>query len=141
MSVEQNKQIVRRFFQHTSEGDIQKAFELLAPDATWWFPSDQPEGITMTKEQMAGTTDTFMKLFKQKPTFTMVSLTAEDDRVSMEQIGRDGLTHGGNTYNNNYHMFFRLEDGLICEIKEYMNPLAAVPLMGEMQAGQQPAEA
>ena len=136
MSVEHNKQVVRRFFTHMAAGDVEKAFELLAPDATWWFPSDKPEGMTMTKDEMAGTTTFFLGIFKQPPEFTLVSLTAEDDRVSMEQTGRNGLTYGGNTYNNNYHMFFRLEDGLICEIKEYMNPLAAVPLMGEMQAKQ-----
>jgi ketosteroid isomerase-like protein len=31
-------------------------------------------------------------------------------------------------------MLFQLRDGLIYEVREYMNPLMAAPLMGELAA-------
>jgi len=63
------------------------------------------------------------------PAMTPRPITAEADRVCVEQS-----TRGGNSYGDDYHMLFQLRDGLIYEVREYMNPLMAAPLMGELAA-------
>lgn len=136
MSIEANKQVVKQFFDCMSSGDAKGAMDLLAPGASWWIPTDRPGGHAMTKEEMAGGVDAFLACFKQPPTFELVSMTAEEDRVSLEQTGRGGVTHGGASYGNDYHMFFRLKDGKIVEVKEYMNPIMAGPIMAELQGAQ-----
>ena len=61
-------------------------------------------------------------------------MTAEEDRVCVEQTARGGMTRGGVAYANDYHMLFRLRDGLIVEVCEYMNPLMIAGVSAEMAA-------
>jgi ketosteroid isomerase-like protein len=83
---------------------------------------------------MRGMVAKFVNIFAQAPAMTPGRITAEGDRVCVEQSSRGGKTHGGNSYGNDYHMLFKLRDGLICEVREYMNPLMAAPLMAELAA-------
>ena len=133
MSTEANKKIVMGFFDAMAAGDGDGAMALLAPGATWWIPTDQPDGMAMAKEVMAAGVNAFLTIFSRPPRFELISMTAEDDRVALEQRSRDGLTHGGNSYGNDYHMFFRLRDGLIVEVKEYMNPMLAGAITAEIE--------
>lgn len=139
MSVEANKQTVRAFFRHLESGALDDAFALLTPDATWWIPTDQPGGVALPKDVMRGGVADFYGVFAHQPEMTQLRMTAEDDRVCLEQISRNGRTHGGVSYGNDYHMLFQLRDGLICEVREYMNPVLAAGLMAEMQANREPA--
>ena len=61
-------------------------------------------------------------------------MTAEEDRVCVEQTARGGITRGGLSYANDYHLLFRLRDGLIVEVREYMNPLMIAGVTAEMAA-------
>ena len=90
----------------------------------------------MTKEQLAGVLGFFSALFSQNPQTTLLSLTAEEDRVVLEKTARDGLTPGGARYGNDYLMLFRLREGMIVEIREYYDPRKVEPLYSEMQANQ-----
>ncbi len=134
MDIEQNKATVRKFLQLLDNGQFDGAFALLAEDAQWWFPSDQPGGTVLTKAAMRGLVAKFVGIFSEAPAMTPGRITAEGDRVCLEQSSRGGKTHGGNSYGNDYHMLFELRDGLICEVREYMNPLMAAPLMAELDA-------
>jgi ketosteroid isomerase-like protein len=134
MSIEQNKQTVRSFFERMDGGDIDGAFELVADDAKWWIPNDQPGGMTLAKSEIQGTVGFFFGAFKKAPEMIEGAIVAEGDALSMLRTGRGGKTHGGHEYNNDYHMFFRFRDGKIIEVREYMNPLLAVELASEIQA-------
>lgn len=136
MSSEDNKRVVQQFCDAMAAADPEGALALLTPDATWWIPTDQPGGMSMPVAHMAEGVKAFMSCFRQFPKFSVTSMTAQDDRVSVEQNCRDGLTHGGASYGNDYHMFFRLKDGRIVEVKEYMNPIMAGPIMAELQGAQ-----
>ena len=52
--------------------------------------------------------------------FTIVEMTAEDDRVAAEPTGAGEMVDGS-PYNNVYHMLFYLRGGKICRVKEYMD--------------------
>ena len=136
MSAEANKKVVQQFCDAMAAADPAAAFALLTPDAIWWIPTDQLGGVTRTAQQMSGGVSAFVAIFQRFPKFSVTSMTAEDDRVSVEQNSREGLTHGGAAYGNDYHMFFRLKDSKIIEVKEYMNPIMAGPIMAELQGAQ-----
>jgi len=136
MSVEANKRAVAKFHDAMALCDGEAALACLAPGATWWTPADEPGGTIMTKEQLAGVLGFFSALFSQNPQTTLLSLTAEEDRVVLEKTARDGLTPGGARYGNDYLMLFRLREGMIVEIREYYDPRKVEPLYSEMQANQ-----
>lgn len=134
MSLEHNKAVVVDFFDKIDRGDIDDAFAMMTDDATWWFPSDAPGGITMAKAQIYAAVQAFSKVFKTSPKLERGRITAEGDRVCLEQVSRGGETHGGATYANDYHLLITLRDGKVCEVREYMNPMLGAALMAEMQA-------
>lgn len=138
MSVETNKQTVRDFFTAMGEGRFDDALAKMAPDAIWWVPTDQPGGMTIPVDVMRGSIASFFNIFTKHPRFEFGRMTAEGDRVCFEQTSRDGLTHGGVGYANDYHMLVEFRNGLISEVREYMNPLLSAPVMSEIhqvQAG------
>lgn len=133
MSTESNKQTVRTFFELMGRHDVESAFALLAQDATWWFPTDRVGGMFLTKDDMRNTVDAFTEIFANRPVTELGRITAEENRVCVEQTARGGLTREGAEYGNDYHMLVELRDGLITEIREYMNPLMAAGVMAELQ--------
>jgi ketosteroid isomerase-like protein len=134
MAVDDNKQTVKRFYEHLDGQEFDLAFALMIPDATWWIPSDKPGGTILSKEAMRAGIGTFYSLFMQMPSMEYGRMTAEGDRVCLEQTSRGGRTRGGASYGNDYHMLFQFRDGLIAEVREYMNPLLGVALMAELGA-------
>lgn len=134
MNLEDNKKTVCALFDYLEQGDVEAGFALLTEDATWWFPSDEPGGMTLSKQQMRQAVDDFGRALKIMPAMVRGRLTAEGNRVCLEQHSRGGQSHGGASYGNDYHMLVELRDGKICEVREYMNPLLARVLTAEMQA-------
>ena len=132
MSAEANKQIVLAFSQHMAAGEYERAFALLAPDATWWIPGNEVGGVTFSKEVMRGAIVAYLGAFERPPVMELHRITAEGDRVSLEQTSRGGRTRGGASYGNDYHLLFRFRDGLIAEVREYMNPLLGAALAAEI---------
>jgi ketosteroid isomerase-like protein len=55
---------------------------------------------------------------------TIESLIAEGDRAAV-QLVIDGRTAKGEPYHNSYHFAFRVRDGRICEVREYVDTLYA----------------
>jgi len=49
---------------------------------------------------------------------------AEGDRVAVERVTR-GTTHDGRYCSNAYHYLFTFRDGLIVEVKEYLDTARA----------------
>ena len=134
MDIDTNKQLVTTFFDHIDAREFDAGFAMMTDDATWWIPSDAPGGTTMTKAQMRQAVDTFSKVFKTLPKMERVHMTAEGDRVCLEQYSRGGETFGGAAYANDYHLVIVLRDDRISEIREYMNPLLGAAVIAEIQA-------
>lgn len=134
MSTETNKQTVRQFYQHLANRDFDQVFALMAPDAVWWLPGAELGGTTLPKETMRGMIDAFYGVFERPPEMKLSRITAEEDRVCVEASSRGGLTRSGASYGNDYHMLFQFRDGLITEIREYMNPRFGAPVLAEVGA-------
>lgn len=133
MPTENNKLVVMQFQQALAAGQAGAALALMAPEATWWIPGAEPGGVTMTKEAMAPVLHSFLGVFRQMPGFEVLSITAEGDRVVLQQSARGGMTHGGAAYGNDYLILFELRDGMIMRIREYLNPILSGPIAAELQ--------
>lgn len=114
--IEANKQVVRSFFDRMSAGDIDGAFKLLAPDATWYSLGSRRHtdafALKSTIEQVFGS------LLQTPIQQTVLILTAEEDRVAAVTEGH-AVTIDGVNYDNMYHFLFKLRDGLITSLWEF----------------------
>jgi hypothetical protein len=110
-----NHEIVRRFIQAMSDGDITD--DLVTPDFKVWIVAN--EGL-VDKEPYVNGIALLPRVFPDKLAFTIHSLTAEDDRVIAEFSGL-GITTGGKTYRNDYLYLFKIRDGRVYFLAEYLN--------------------
>jgi len=120
MSVEDNKQVVRRFWDEFSNRRLQNAFELLADDATWWIAGDLSISGTYTKQQFVELSSGILTEFPGGVRVTPTVLTAEDDRVAMEAVSH-GERVNGRVYQNKYHFQHVLRGGKLIAVREYMD--------------------
>jgi ketosteroid isomerase-like protein len=122
VSATANKQIALSFLHAIEEQDADKIANLLTDDAEYWIPG-QPH-FPVAGRRSKAEAKAFFAMAKQilNPgfRFTVKSMTAEDDRVSLEASGV-GLARNGKTYDNTYHFLFRMRDGKICYVAEYMD--------------------
>ena len=93
------------------------------------IPCLDPEAFTLAKgfgkfagvrryETIVGTIDAFKKLLPTGLRPTIVSVTAEGDRVVVEFEG-DAVTCDGQPYCNQYCMVFTTREGRIKQVNEY----------------------
>lgn len=117
-----NKDLVTRFMEAFSTGNVETILSFLTDSATWWVAGNL-EGISGTKnktefgEMLTGlsslTTTGAIRL-------TPLAWTAEGDRVAVETESYSELTNG-RVYNNLYHFVFEVRDGRIERIKEFLD--------------------
>lgn len=105
-----------------STGDVEAIVNALNPDATYWISGTIPgmSGSYSPKELgelLGGVTDAYkggaLKI-------TPVATTAQGDRVAVEAEGFAELLDG-RIYKPTYHFLFRIQDGEIMEVKEYLD--------------------
>jgi len=110
-----NHQLVRDFFTALSSGTL--ADELLTHDMTVWTTSS---GNSAKQKYLAGVA-VLQSLFPAGLTYTIDSLTAEEDRVAAEVQSRGTLVNG-DTFQIIYVFMFRIRDGRIASVAEHFNP-------------------
>ena len=123
-TTEQNKDAVREFFRVFSTGNVAGILALLRDDATWWI-SGSLEGFSgeKTKAQMGEVLAGVGELYVSGSLpLTPTTLLAEGALVFAEAWGRSELKNG-RVYEPNSAFVFRVEDGLIVQIKEYIDTL------------------
>jgi ketosteroid isomerase-like protein len=129
-----NKAIVHAFYEKMNQLDAPGMLALMAEDATWWIPTDTIGGVTNSKQQMAVILAAMFAVYAQGPRMEIGRLVAEGDWVCAEVKARESRTKGGVQYENDYLMFFTIRKGLICEVREFLNPLFVGPLAAEVAA-------
>jgi ketosteroid isomerase-like protein len=112
---ERNHQIVRAFIQAMSDGAIDG--KLVTDDFKVWILGTP--GLVEREAYAAGIA-LLPQVFPDKLAFTIHSLTAEDDRV-VAQFSGVGTTLEGETYRNDYLYLFRIRDGKVSFLAEYLN--------------------
>ncbi len=118
--IERNKEIARKFFVSMSNGDIAAIIDSYADDVKIYTMGNTLISGVSDKARAKEFAGSVLGAFPQGIRFVVHNLTAEGDRVAIE--AESFATHvSGKPYNNKYHFFMRLRDGLITEFKEYMD--------------------
>jgi ketosteroid isomerase-like protein len=119
------KDVVRRFFDTLSTGELGKVAEFFTADSTWTvndvangFPSQRGRAII----------DDFLQPVREglfeagDPKIEVVRMIAEGNIVAAETIGR-GALRNGNAYENYYAFVLEVdpEAGKVLALKEYMD--------------------
>lgn len=117
--LEDNKQIVRNYFDFINKKENTKAFDLLAEDLNWWIiGSSKVSGhkdkrlITLGFKMIQRSFESFQ--------FILHEFTAEENRVALTAESK-GKHSNGKDYNNHYHFLFIIENGKILKVKEYLD--------------------
>ncbi len=122
MGLEENKQVVKAFYEAGARGDMDACFSLLADDITWinigsTIFSGTYTGKQELIEQLLG--PLFGRL-KAGISSVIENLIAEGEFVVAQTSGI-AETKEGKPYNNSYCQVIKIRDGEITEVKEYFD--------------------
>ena len=126
-----NKQIVMDYFSALGSRDMDALYKVIARDAEIWVPEGTRfSGTYVPETYLKNLDENVGPLLNREGTQKMdvLSMTAEEDRVSVESESYIDLKNG-KVYNNKYHLMFRIRDGLIVSVKEYLNTQHVVDVL------------
>jgi ketosteroid isomerase-like protein len=132
MGVEANKAIVSRFINLVTATRVDEAFDLLAPDFIWQTYGDLPFSGRHGKKVVRTFFNGLLDAFDKPSQWIVDTMIGEGDTVAVE-AHTVGDTRSGFKYRNFYHMACVLRNGLIVEIREYMDTQHAEALVRSMQ--------
>jgi uncharacterized protein len=122
MSVAENKRVISAFYEAGNQGDMERCLALLAEEVTWTNIgstkySGRFEGKQALIENLLG------RVFGQLEAgifSTIENIIAEGDFVVVQSRG-EARTTSGRPYDNQYCHVFRLQEGQILEVTEYLD--------------------
>lgn len=114
-ALEANKAVVRRFFDRLEAAEIDEAVGLFAPGSTFWSPSTRK---AMPIAELARALRWVNSQLVAPMTYRLGAMTAEENRVCV-LVESFADMRNGKIYNNVYHFYFELADGLITAAREY----------------------
>lgn len=132
MSLEGNKQHVRRFLAHFRRASVPDLLAAMSEDATWWIlgrPDLFPPAGTKSRADMARIWVNLFRHMTNGLEMEVIGMIAEGDKVAAE-IGSHADLTDGRVYENQYHMLFTLRQGKIVEVKEYADTLMIASMFG-----------
>ena len=121
-----NKALVRRYLRAMTSADPSLP-ELLTEDVSWWIPPSSPlGGLREGKAKVLELMSSGIGLYDTEVPFEIEveAIVAEGDWVAA-QLVMSARTAKGQPYRNFYHFAFRVRDGKICAVKEYVDTLYA----------------
>jgi ketosteroid isomerase-like protein len=122
MGAAENKQLLESVFAEMAAGNGQPFMEALADDVRWTVIGSSPWSRTYAGKRQV--VDELMRpLFSQfadEYTARAIQVIAEDDVVVVEARGQVN-TKAGRPYNQTYCYVFRLADGQVRELTEYLD--------------------
>jgi uncharacterized protein len=126
-----NKEIVQGVFAELAKGNGRPFVDSMADDFSWTMPGNGTwsgtwRGKQAVREQLLGP---LFARFEGAYTNEAVRIVCEGDIVVVEGRGRV-ITKAGTPYNNNYCFVFRLRDGKLRELTEYMDTELAAQVLG-----------
>lgn len=122
MGIAENKRVVQTFFDTGGRGDMKACFDQLAEDVTW-----TNIGTTRYSGTFVGKSDLDARLLG--PVLSQLAggitpiihnMIAEGEFVAVQSSGR-AVTKSGRPYNNTYCHVFRIRDGKIRDVTEYLD--------------------
>lgn len=123
--LETNKRLVLKFLEMAFTNAMDEAITLLAEDVTWWVIGD-PDRLSVAGQKNHVQTERLLRgLYKVLPEgmqFRVIGMTAEGDRVAVE-VEAEGSWRHLKRYYNCYHFLFRVRNGRITAVREYLDTL------------------
>jgi uncharacterized protein (TIGR02246 family) len=115
--------IIDAYLTSLQAGDVEGARATFQPDATWWLPGDLP--VSRTWVGRDAILDEFLPTVMARfatgsIAFDTRTVLVEGERAAVEWTVR-ARSIGGEDYENKYLAIFELRDGLIAEVREYMD--------------------
>jgi len=131
---EQNKEIVKRFFEGLNKGNVEIMDELYAPEYSWYYSSTTPK--PMTREETIEFFGKFLKAFPDA-NWTIQGLFPVGDRVISWLTVRGthegeflGIQATGNKVEVNGFDMFRIQNDKIVEEREETDMLGLYQQLG-----------
>ena len=131
MSTAENKRLLQDVFAELAKGNGRPFVDSMADDVRWTVTgqtkwSKTYEGKQAVVTELLGTLRT--KIADRQKTIAQ-RFIAEDDCVVVEARG-ENMTKLGMPYNNRYCFVFRLADGKVKELTEYMDTELVTAALG-----------
>jgi len=131
MSAAENKQLLQRIFDELDQGNSRPLVEAMADGFTWTVA-----GTTRWSRRYEGKEAVLNELFAAlraridgRIRNTAHRFIAEGDHVVVEARGHN-RTRDGKAYDNAYCFVFRVADGRLQEVTEYMDTLLVSSVLG-----------
>ena len=121
---DQARQTVAHFMEVFSTGDATATTALMTDDASWWVAGTTPISGTYDREAFAKLLASVNENCTGPIKLTPKAWTVDGERVAVEV---ESLTHTrtGRKYNNQYHFLFRVRDGKVAGVREYLDTMHA----------------
>lgn len=135
MSAAENKQLLQDIFTALSQGDSSLFVDRMADDFRWTISGTSAWSRTFEGKN-AVLTELFAPLSSQisgNIKLLPLRFIAEDEFVVVQARG-ENTTKRGAAYNNNYCFVFRLADGKLQEVTEYLDTELVTAALGSPQA-------
>ena len=123
-----SREIALSFCDRLGAADAPGIAVLLAPHAIWWVSGDPALFPAAGAHKAADILGHLLVTRMTSWQFEVLSIVSEDNRAALEAKGL-GIGPGEATYNATYSFHFVIEDGLITEVREYLDTLAATAYM------------
>jgi ketosteroid isomerase-like protein len=128
MGIEENKALVREYFRRMQAGEPTVA-EMMADDITWWVPqSSELGGTHRGKAAVLALMGKGVDLYQLPLRVEIEEMVAERDQVCV-QLVVEAKTAAGLPYRNDYHFAFRIRDGKLVAVREYVDTKYAQELL------------
>jgi uncharacterized protein (TIGR02246 family) len=115
-----NKQLTLTFFAALQRGDAEAIANTYADEGRVVTMGNTLISGSRGKEEIRQFAGGVLEAFPAGLEFTILNMTAEEDRVAVEATS-DGLHVSGQPYRNHYHFLLTWQDGQLLEMKEYMD--------------------
>jgi uncharacterized protein len=132
MSAAENKQLMQYIFSELSKGNSKPFVGSMADDFRWTITGTTKWSKTYEGRQ-AVLTELFTSLrakVRGKITTTAHRFIADEDYVAVEARGSN-TTNAGLPYNNRYCFVFRLAEGKLQELTEYLDTELVTAALGD----------
>lgn len=136
MSSEDNKALIRKYFDRIERGDS-GVEDLIAEGATWWVPPASPlGGVYEGRERVLELMSRGVELYDRTVPFRVEveEMVAEGEWVCVQAV-IEATTARGQAYRNHYHFAFRVREGQIVMAREHVDTLYAQRMLFDPGAG------
>ena len=126
MSTESNKEVIRAAL---GGGEL---LDRVTDDAAWTIIGNTTfSGTSKGKQEIAAFLERLFGSLETPGQILLDNLIAEGDQVVLQGRGQGFLTKTGKSYDNTYCWVFRLRDGKISEITEYLDTELVTAAFGD----------